>query len=109
MFFACEKQAYKVKITYRILNFEDGFTVYYKHNSDTLYKEVISGSYTLATPWKKEFYSEPGEIVYVSMLDTTIDSYSRVQILVNGKIYKEKARTNDRFKPVVTSGIIPFE
>lgn len=109
LFVACEKQSDKVKITYRILNFENGFTVYYKFDSDTLYKEVVDGSYTLATPWKKEFYAEPGEIVYVSMSDTTLDSYSRVQILVNGKIYKEKARTSDRFMPVVTSGIIPFD
>jgi hypothetical protein len=108
-FYACEKQSDQVKVTYRIVNFENGFTVYYKNLSDTLLRENVEGSYTLATPWKNEFMAEPGDIVYISMTDTTLESYSKVQILINGKVYKEKSRTSDRFMPVVVSGIIPFD
>jgi len=108
-FYACEKQNDKVKITYRILNFENGFTVYYKNLSDTLMKKNVEGAYTLATPWVFNFMAEPGNIVYISMIDTTLESYSKVQVLVNGKIYKEKSRTSDRFMPVVVSGVIPFD
>jgi hypothetical protein len=106
---SCEKQTDNVKVTYRIINFQDGFTVFYKHSSDTLTKQIVEGAYTTATPWTFSFIAEPGDIVYVSMTDTVINSFSRVQILIDGKIYKEKSRTNDRFMPVVNSGIIPFK
>jgi len=109
MMFSCEKQIDEVKVTYRIINFEDGFQVYYKHLTDTLNTEYIPGTYTLATPWTYSFMAEPGDIVYVSMKDTIIDSFSRVQVLLNGKIFKEKIRTTDRFMPVTVSGVIPFD
>lgn len=109
MMYSCEKQIDEVKVTYRIINFEDGFQVYYKHLSDTLNTEYVPGTYTLATPWMYSFMAEPGDIVYVSMNDTVIDSFSRVQVLLNGKIFKEKIRTTDRFMPVTVSGVIPFD
>lgn len=107
-FYACEKQIDNAKVTYRVIDFQDGFNVYYKSQSDTLLNLRVDGPYTLATPWMFTFMSEPGEIVYVSVRDTVENSFSRVQILIDGKIYKEKSRTNDRFMPVTVSGIIPF-
>ncbi len=108
-FFSCEKRTDEVKVTYRIIDFQDGFTVYYKTNSDTLVKKNITGTYTSSTPWMYSFMAQPGDIVYVSMTDTVVNSYSRVQILFNGKIFKEKSRTYERFMPVVNSGVIPFD
>ncbi len=107
-FLACEKQIDNVKVTYRVIDFQDGFNVYYKTQSDTLLNLRVDGPYTLANPWIVSFSSEPGEIIYVSVRDTVENSFSRVQVLVDGKIYKEKIRTNDRFMPVTVSGIIPF-
>jgi hypothetical protein len=106
---SCEKQIDKVKVTYRIINFQDDITVNYKHDSDTLINVKVEGPYTLATPWVFNFQAEPGQVVYVSMTDTVSNSFSRVQILLDGKIYKEKSRTTDRFMPVVVSGVVPFE
>lgn len=108
-FVACEKQIDQVKVTYRVIDFQDGFNVYYKTQSDTLLNLRVNGPYTLATPWMYSFMSEPGEIVYISVRDTVENSFSRVQVLVNGKIYKEKSRTSDRFMPVTVSGVIPFD
>ncbi len=108
IFLSCEKQIDQVSVTYRIVNFQDGFTVFYKHQSDTLDKETVTGAYTLATPWTYSFKAEPGDIIYVSMSDTVENSFSRVQVLINGKIYKEKSRSDDRFMPVVVSGVVPF-
>jgi len=109
IFFSCKKQFDETKVMYRIINFQDGFTVSYRHYNDTLLKEVVTGPYTLATPWQFSFMALPGDIVYVAMTDTVENSFSRVQILLNGKIYKEKSRSNDRFMPVVVSGVVPFE
>jgi hypothetical protein len=108
-FISCEKQIDEAKVMYRIINFQDGFTVSFRHLNDTLEKEIVTGPYTLATPWQFTFMAQPGDIVYVAMTDTVENSFSRVQILLNGKIYKEKSRSDDRFMPVVVSGVVPFE
>ncbi len=106
--FSCEKKPVQVKVTYRIIDFLDGFTVMYQGLPDTLYKEVVTGTYTLATPWTYEFIAEPGDFVYISLFDTVQNSYSKAQILFDGKIYKENTRDDDRFMPVVVSGIVPY-
>ena len=108
LFVACEKQTDNVKVTYRIIYFQDGFEVLYRHDSDSLFKQKVEGVYTLATPWIYSFEAKKGDILYVSMKDTIINSYSRVQILIDGKIYKEKARTQDRLMPVTVSGVVPY-
>jgi len=106
---ACEKQTDKVVVTYRIIDFQDGFEVLYRHDSDSLLKQKVEGVYTLATPWIYSFEASKGDVVYVSMKDTVINSFSRVQILIDGKILKEKARTQDRFMPVTVSGVISYD
>jgi hypothetical protein len=106
---SCEKQSDKIMVTYRVVNYEDGFTVHYKYKSDTLIKKTINGAYTQSASWSYSFTGKPGEIVYISILDTIENSYSRIQILLDEKIYKEKSRTDDRFMPIVTSGIIPIQ
>lgn len=104
---SCEKQPAEYVVTYRVLEYKDGFKVTYKMSTDTLHQEVVEGVYTLANFWQKRFYAKPGNIVYISVLDTVINSFSRVQILVDGKIFKEKTRSEDRFMPVVVSGVLP--
>lgn len=104
---SCEKRTEQYVVMYRVIEYKDGFKVSYKMNSDTLFQEQVKGVYTLSNYWYKKFVAKSGDIVYVSVLDTVINSFSRVQILLDGKIYKEKVRTQDRFKPVVVTGVLP--
>jgi len=106
---ACEKQTDNVLVTYRITDFQDGFKVYYKCMSDTLLSETVERAYTLATPWTYSFTAFPGDIVYVSMTDTVAMSFSRVQIIIDGKVLKQGTRTDDVTMPVVVSGIVPVK
>jgi hypothetical protein len=105
---SCEKQIDNVRVTYRITDFQDGFIVSYKTQSDTLINEAVEGTYTLATPWTYSFSASPGDIVYISLQDTTELSFSRVQILIDGKVYKQRTRTDDVLMPVVVSGVVPY-
>lgn len=105
----CEKHKNNVSVVYRITDFENGCIVKYRVGSDTLIQESVTGTYTLSTPWKCSFQAEPGEIVYLNVTDTTENSFSKIQILLDGKVYKEKSRTDDRFMPMTISGVIPFE
>lgn len=104
---SCEKRSEQYVVVYRVLDYKDGFKISYKMNSDTLLQEQVQGVFTLSNYWRKKFTAKSGDIVYLSVLDTVINSFSRVQILLDGKIYKEKIRTEDRYMPVVVSGILP--
>jgi negative regulator of replication initiation len=96
-------------VTYRVMDYQDGFTIQYRTFSDTLHKEIVQGAYSLNKPWQFSFRTSDNEVVYAVMTDTIMNSFSKVQILLNGKLYKEKARGANRFMPVVVSGVISNE
>jgi hypothetical protein len=54
------------------------------------------------------FSGEKGDIVYVSAIYTDSASSVKVEILLDGKIYKSGSSNNEPGKYVIVSGTIPY-
>lgn len=108
LFFACEKEADPKQVKYLITDSVSGFTVTYTDESGKKQAPVFVPAQSEEDIWTMKFSAEPGHILYLSVQDTVPDSYTRIQIYVDGKIYKQAIRDNDPTKPVVVSGVVPF-
>ena len=59
--------------------------------------------------WKYEFIAEEGDIVFVTAIYKDITSAITIQILVDGKVYKQGSSTQDTIRYVTVSGTVPYE
>ncbi len=93
-------------VTYRITDSASGFTVRYLDETGT----VISKNITVNSAqevWNYSMISEDGGIVFVSANYKDPQSAIKVQVLIDGKIYKQSATRNDTISFVTVSGVIP--
>ncbi|OFY49544.1 MAG: hypothetical protein A2W85_06830 [Bacteroidetes bacterium GWF2_41_31] len=58
--------------------------------------------------WKFEFMADQGEIVYISGNYKDIQSSLLIQILVDGKVYKQGNSQADTIKYLTVSGVVPY-
>lgn len=104
---SCEK-AKENKVTYIVTKSVSGFNVNYKNADGELIKEsVITDS--AEDRWKYEYIAEEGDIVFVSAIYKDISSSIMVQVLINGKVYKQGSSIQDTVKYVTVSGTVPYE
>ena len=59
--------------------------------------------------WKYEYMAEEGEIVYINGYYKDINSALKIQVLVDGKVYKQGATEGDTLKYIVVSGVVPYD
>lgn len=104
---SCEKNRDQHKITYFVTKSISGFDVTYLLGKDNFVQEtVVVNSETEI--WTVSHYANPGDIVYVSVLDTTAASYINVRIMIDGKFFKEKTRDDVTTKPLTVSCTVPY-
>jgi hypothetical protein len=108
LFFACEKEADPRQVKYLITDSVSGFSVTYTDESGEKQAPTFIPAQSEEDIWTMRFTAEPGQILYLSVLDTVPESFTRIQIYVDGKIYKQAIRDNDPTKPAVVSGVVPF-
>ncbi|MBP7849281.1 MAG: hypothetical protein KA053_03295 [Lentimicrobiaceae bacterium] len=107
LFAACEKGVDQKEVVYLVTDSDAGYSLTYVDEEGTKKKiNVVTASKD--DEWRYSFMGEPGSIVYISAVDTTQDSFVKLIIYVNGKVYKQGMRTEDVTKPVTVSGTIPF-
>jgi hypothetical protein len=105
--FSCEKSQEK-KVSYIITKSISGFDVNYKNVDGSLQSEsVVTAS--AQDRWKYDFIAEEGDIVFVSAIYKDISSAITVQILIDGKVYKQGSSSQDTVRYVTVSGTVPFE
>jgi hypothetical protein len=92
---------------YRITDSSSGFNVRYYDESGQLVAEKIVTQSTQDV-WNYSFTSDDGGIVFVSANYKDPGSSIKVQIMVDGKIYKQAATRNDTISFVTVSGVIPI-
>jgi hypothetical protein len=103
--FSCRNENDRV-VTYRITDSASGFTVRYLDETGT----VISKNITVNSAqevWKYSMISDDGGIVFVSANYKDPQSAIKVQVLIDGEIYKQSATRNDTISFVTVSGVIP--
>jgi choline kinase len=107
LFVSCQKTNDK-QVSYLISKSVSGFSVNYRTADGSLVKEEVSVS-SAEDRWQYDFMAEEGDIVFVSAIYKDIHSAINVQIIVDGKVYKQGSSIQDTVKYVTVSGTIPYE
>jgi len=103
---SCQKEELK-QVVYRITNSASGFSVSYLASDGSLQTENITTG-SAADTWTYSYEAEKGAIVFVSASYKDINSAVKVQVLIEGKIYKEGSSIADTTNFVTVSGTIPY-
>lgn len=104
---SCEKVR-ESKVSYLITRSASGFKVNYRLPDGTLNKEsVVTAS--AEEKWVYDFVAEEGDIVFVAATYEDISSSILVQIIIDGKVYKQGSSNQDTVNYVTVSGTVPFE
>ena len=104
---ACVKDNDQIRVDYRISNAYSETEVSYRADNEQLIEELIefeSGE----DVWIYSMNLERGDIVYLSARYMDSASSVKLQILMDGKIYKEGASNNEPEKYITVSGTIPY-
>ena len=104
---ACNK-TYQKKVTYIATNASSAYNWQYLDDQNKLIKTTIEPQ-SAVDIWKLEFMADEGEIVYVSGNYKDINSALKIQVLVDGKVYKQGATQGDTLKYLVVSGVVPYD
>jgi methylthioribose-1-phosphate isomerase len=104
---SCEKDRDQHEITYFVTKSVSGFDATYLLGEDNFIEENVVVN-SEAEIWTVSHFAKPGDIVYVSVLDTTASSFVNVRVMIDGKFYKEKTRDDVTTKPVTVSGTVPY-
>ena len=103
---ACE-QNNSVKVVYYITDSDSGFEVNYNNENGELINENIV-TQSESDVWTYEFIGEKGDIVFVSAIYYDSESKLKVQIRMDGKVYKEGYSKHDTTGYLVVSGTVPY-
>lgn len=107
LFTACNKTYHK-KVTYVATDAISAYNLQYLDDQNVLVKLTIEPQSAQDT-WKYEFMAEEGDIVYVNGNYKDINSALKIQLLVDGKVYKQGATQGDTLKYLVVSGVVPYD
>ncbi len=105
--FSCEKTKEK-QVSYIITKSISGFDVNYRIADGTLISEKIEAA-SAEDRWSYSYTAEEGDIVFVSAIYKDIASAIDVQVLIDGKVYKQGSSKQDTVWFVTVSGTVPFE
>lgn len=104
---ACDKEREEVKVKYEISNAYSPIEVNYRNSDGNIIAETIDLD-SVEDVWSYNYTDNRGEIVYISSRYTDSTSSVNVQILVDGKVYKQGSSNNEPNKYITVSGTIPY-
>jgi len=104
---ACQKEQGPVNVQYRVVDGYSDTEITWRNAAGELKSEIIAFE-SGADQWIQSYEIEKGEIVYLAGIYHDSVSSVKLQILIDGKVYKEKLSENDPGKYVVVSGTVPF-
>ncbi|MBU2554788.1 MAG: hypothetical protein KKF98_10050 [Bacteroidetes bacterium] len=106
LFGACNDLTQK-KVTYKATGAVSEFTLQYQNANHELITVNVTPE-SAADVWKFDLMAEEGEIVYLSGKYKDIHSGLLLQILIDGKVYKQGSSRYDTIKYLTVSGTIPY-
>lgn len=104
---ACEKDEQQVNVTYRLSNAIADTDLSYRNIDGQIINETVQFE-SLADIWSKPLEMKKGDIVYLSAIYYDSTSSVKVEILVDGKVYKEGSSSQKPETYVTVSGTIPY-
>ncbi len=106
--FSCQKENNAKLVKYVTTEAISMYDLAYLNGSSQLIEQKVEAQ-SAQDKWVYSFEAEPGDIVYVSAKYYDIESALKIQILIDGKVYKEKSSRNDTTQYLTVSGVIPYE
>lgn len=106
MALACQKEK-EAKVQYIVSKAASGFDVAYLNSDGKLVGEWVPTA-SAEDRWTYAFSAKEGDIVYVSARYHDITSAINVQVLINGKVYKQGSSIQDTTRFVTVSGTVPY-
>jgi hypothetical protein len=103
---SCEKDTSR-QVTYQVTDSASGFNIRYLDEAGQLVTEKIV-TQSAQEVWNYSFQSSDGGIVFVSANYKDPGSAIKVQIKVDGKVYKQASSRNDTVSFITVSGVIPI-
>lgn len=105
-FAACSKHP-NIKVEYEASQAISEFTLSYM-DSNKMLKDTIIKPQSEADLWHYSMMAQKGDIVYLSGHYNDINSSLRLEIKIEGKIYKEQYSVGDTVTFMVVSGVISY-
>ena len=106
-FISCEKDSVTVNVQYRALNGYAETEITWRNANGNMNTETVKFE-SAADEWVRSFGLAKGEIVYLNGIYHDSLSSVKLQILIDGKVYKEKSSSNDPDKYIIVSGTVPY-
>jgi len=104
---ACEKDEQKLSVTYRLSNAIADTDLSYRNDEGQIVKETVEIE-SIEDVWTKPLEMNKGDIVYLSAIYYDSTSSVKIQILVDGKVYKEGSNNERPEEYITISGTIPY-
>ena len=104
---ACEKDNQTTLVSYRAGNGSSEISLSYRDESGNMIDEkiVLESS---SDVWTKSMEFEKGEIVYLSGIYYDSVASLKLEVLIDGKVFKSNNSVNEHAKYVIVSGSIPY-
>ena len=106
---SCEKDVEQKKVMYLVTDSVQGFSVSFTGPDGAKQPAQNVAMASEEDEWTYTFMTDPGSVVYLSVTDTLPDSFVKVMIFIDGKVYKQASRDDIPEKPVTVSGTVPFD
>lgn len=107
MLSACEKDDENVMISYKVSNAYADTDISYRNIDAQIITETIEFE-SAEDIWNYSMELKRGDIVYLSAIYHDTTSSVKLQILVDGKVFKEGSNNNEPGKYLTVSGSIPY-
>jgi hypothetical protein len=107
LFSACEVEKEKITVSYRVSNAYADTEVSYRNSDAQIITELVSFQ-SAEDVWAYDMELRKGDIVYLAARYEDSASSVRLQILMDGKVFKEGSNNNEPGKYLILSGSIPF-
>lgn len=107
VFTSCQKQN-TVSVKYLISKATSNYDLQYRDQNGSLLEIEVNPN-SGEDFWEYSFISDEGEVVYVSTKYFDINSSINIQILIDGKVFKQTEEIGDPLKYIVVSGVVPIQ
>lgn len=104
---SCETESETIQVSYRVSNAFADTEVSYRNSDAQIVSEIVSFQ-SAEDVWTYDMELRKGEIVYLAAIYQDSTSSVKLQVLMDGKVFKEGSSNNEPGKYVIVSGSIPF-
>ena len=104
---ACNKPRPK-EVVYQVTGAVSAYNLQYLDEQNVLINEEVTPQ-SKQDVWVYGFEAEEGDIVYINGKYNDINSGLKIQVLIDGKVYKQASSEGDTVNYLVVSGTVPYE